>query len=277
VDSTLIGTKREQAVKLFTSERRQKTKAMNHYGLAYLRTLFFGARSYIFRSTGRIIGATMSIESELLTTPEAAVVAGVDVRDVNRLIDERILPEDLYTNDDNRRVWAWACTLIRFYYAAAPSLTAQERKYAIDTLYSEVKAKAAVRLVKTWRDRRPRWKIEHHFLTLNFDRFIADTLAEHDKLTRARAAVTEDPEILGGTPVIKGTRVPVYDVAASAAAGVPMRRLQEAYPSLTRELIELAILYAKATPPRGRPRQPRRPTAMSPSRKVLRRRNEASH
>ena len=220
----------------------------------------------------------MSTEAELLTTPEAAVVAGVEVRDVNRLIDERILPEDLYTNEDSRRVWAWACTLIRFYYDAAPSLTAQERKYAIDTLYSEVKAKAAVRLIKTWRDKRPNWKIEHHFLTLNFDRFIADTLAEHDKLTRARAAVTEDPEILGGTPVIKGTRVPVYDVAASAAAGVPMRRLQEAYPSLTRELIELAILYAKATPPRGRPRQARRPTAMSPSRKVLRRRgHEASH
>lgn len=219
----------------------------------------------------------MSAEPELLTTPEAAVVAGVDVRDVNRLIDERILPEDLYTNDESRRVWAWACTLIRFYYDAAPSLTAQERKYAIDTLYSEVKAKTAVRLIKTWRHKLPHWKIEHHFLTLNFDRFIADTLAEHDKLTRARTAVREDPEILGGTPVIKGTRVPVYDVAASAAAGVPMRRLQEAYPSLTRELIELAILYAKATPPRGRPRQVRRPMATSPSRKVLRRRrHEAS-
>jgi len=220
----------------------------------------------------------MPIEPELLTTPEAAVVSGVDVRDVNRLIDEHILPEDLYTNDDNRRVWAWACTLIRFYYDAAPSLTAQERKYAIDTLCREASAKATVRLIKMWRNKRSSWKIEHRFLTLNFDRFIADTLAEHDKLTRARTAVTEDPEILGGTPVIKGTRVPVYDVAASAAAGVPMRQIQDAYPSLTRELIELAILYAKATPPRGRPRQARRPMATSPSRKVLRRRrHEASH
>jgi len=218
----------------------------------------------------------MSTEPELLTTPEAAVVAGVDVRDVNRLIDERILPEDLYTNEDSRRVWAGACALIRFYYdGCAVPYSARARKYAIDTLCGEVKAKAAVRLIKTWRDKRPHWKIEHRFLTLNFDRFIADTLAEHDKLTGARAAVTEDPEILGGTPVIKGARVPV---AASAAAGAPMRRLREACPSLTRELIELAILYAKATPPRGRPRQTRRPTAMSPSRKVLRRRrHEASH
>jgi uncharacterized protein (DUF433 family) len=251
---------------------------MNHHGLAYLRTLFFGARSYIFRSAGRIIGAAMSTEPELLTTPEAAVVAGVDVRDVNRLIDEHILPEGLYTNEDSRRVWPGTCALIRFYYDAAPSLTAQERKYAIDTLCREANAKATVRLIVTWRTKPPRWKVEHRFLTLNFDRFIADTLAEHDKLTRARAAVTEDSEILGGTPVIKGTRVPVYDVAASAAAGVPMRQLQEAYPSLTRELVELAILYAKATPPRGRPRQARRAAPMPPSRKVLRRRrHEASH
>lgn len=214
----------------------------------------------------------MSAEAELLTTPEAAVVAGVDVRDVNRLIDERILPEDLYTNEDSRHVRAWACALIRFYYDAAPLLTAQERKYAIDTLYGEVKTKATVRLIKTWRNRRSHWKIEHHFLTLDFDRFFADTLAEHDKLTRARAAVTEDPEILGGTPVIKGTRVPVYDVAASAAAGVPLLQLQDAYPSLTRELIELAILYAKATPPRGRPRQAPHVAATSSSRKVPRRR-----
>jgi uncharacterized protein (DUF433 family) len=93
----------------------------------------------------------------------------------------------------------------------------------------------------------------------------------------ARAAVTEDPKILGGIPAIKGTRVPVYDVAASAAAGISLPQLQNAYPSLTRELIELAILYAKAAPPRGRPRQAPPLTAMSPSRKVAwLRRHEAS-
>lgn len=220
----------------------------------------------------------MSTEAELLTTPEAAVVAGVDVQDVNRLIDEHILPEDLFTDDGSRRVWAGACALIRFYYDAEPSLTAQERKYAIDTLWGEVNAKATVKLIKSWRDKRPHWKIEHHFLTVNFDRFIADTLAEHDKLTLARAAVIEDPGILSGTPVVKGTRVPAYDVAAAVAAGVPMCELQETYPSLTPELIELAVLYAKATPPRGRPRHVQRSAATARSRKVLRRRrHEASH
>ena len=31
--------------------------------------------------------------------------------------------------------------------------------------------------------------------------------------------VVEDPEILSGTPVIRGTRIPVYDVAAQAEGG----------------------------------------------------------
>ena len=45
------------------------------------------------------------------------------------------------------------------------------------------------------------------------------------KLDEAHALVVEDPEILSGTPVIRNTRIPVYDVAASVAAGLPMDRI----------------------------------------------------
>jgi uncharacterized protein (DUF433 family) len=44
------------------------------------------------------------------------------------------------------------------------------------------------------------------------------------KLDKARALVVEDPEILSGTPAIRNTRIPVYEVAASVAAGLPMDR-----------------------------------------------------
>jgi hypothetical protein len=54
--------------------------------------------------------------------------------------------------------------------------------------------------------------------------------------------------------VIRGTRIPVYDVAASAAAGISTERILAAYPGLDAEKIELAILFAQAYPPRGRPR-----------------------
>jgi hypothetical protein len=38
----------------------------------------------------------MELTFETLTTTEAAVVAGVSVDDVNRAIDRKILPENLY-------------------------------------------------------------------------------------------------------------------------------------------------------------------------------------
>jgi uncharacterized protein (DUF433 family) len=43
-----------------------------------------------------------------------------------------------------------------------------------------------------------------------------------DRLEEAREIVIEDPEILSGTPVIKGTRVPVHDIAALFDAGTPV-------------------------------------------------------
>jgi uncharacterized protein (DUF433 family) len=74
------------------------------------------------------------------------------------------------------------------------------------------------------------------------------------RLIAARNLVESSSEILGGTPVIRGTRVPVYDVAASASAGVPTESILTDYPTLDREKVELAVIFAEANPPRGRPR-----------------------
>ena len=86
-----------------------------------------------------------------------------------------------------------------------------------------------------------------------------------NRLEKARAQVIADPEILSGTPVIKGTRVPVYDVAASVASAIPMERILACYPSLNREQVELAALYAEAHPPREAPRR----RALPPGAKII--------
>jgi uncharacterized protein (DUF433 family) len=94
------------------------------------------------------------------------------------------------------------------------------------------------------------------------------------KLDKARALVVEDPEILSGTPVIRNTRIPVYDVAASVAAGLPMDRILAAYPGLNVEKIELAALYATLNPPKDRPRDHSSPpAALIISRRRMPRRN----
>ncbi len=99
-------------------------------------------------------------------------------------------------------------------------------------------------------------------------------LAPHLKqLKQAQEMIVEDPEILRGTPVIRGTRIPVPDVASLADSGTPLEEILEIYPSLSRKQVELASLYAKASPLRGRPRRrsfPRHLT-VSISKKRLRR------
>ena len=70
-------------------------------------------------------------------------------------------------------------------------------------------------------------------------------------LQRARRLVVSDPEILGGDPVFRGTRVPVHMVAQLLAQGSRPPELIESYPRLTAEMIRLAPIYATAYPLRG--------------------------
>jgi uncharacterized protein (DUF433 family) len=190
----------------------------------------------------------MDAALDMLKLTEAAVVARVALRDVNRAIDEHILPEGFVSNDDGRRVAVVACTLISFYVDSAERLTAKERMFAIHEAGSRLHKFRAGGL--EFLD----WTVRHDFLTIDLSTFAKRTTERMERLAAAREAVVSDPEILGGTPVLRGTRVPVYDVAASVEDGLPMERILAAYASIDKERVELAALYAEANPPRGRPR-----------------------
>ena len=72
-------------------------------------------------------------------------------------------------------------------------------------------------------------------------------------LTRARRAVSSEPDVRGGTPVFKGTRIPVHDIAQMLANGDDPAAVIKAYPKLSANLARLAAVYASAYPRRGRP------------------------
>jgi uncharacterized protein (DUF433 family) len=73
-------------------------------------------------------------------------------------------------------------------------------------------------------------------------------------LRRARRLVISDPEIMGGDPVFRGTRVPVHMIAELMAQGRQPAELIDSYPRISAEMIRLASVYAAAYPLRGRPR-----------------------
>lgn len=189
--------------------------------------------------------------TEMLKATEAAVVARVSLRDVNRVIDEHILPETLISVDNGRYVLGAACTLIAFYFESAKRLTSEERLFAIRSTEPRLRRwnrAATAAMLKA------DWTVRHDFLTIDLLPFFERSIARLERLDAATELVTISDAIMGGTPVISGTRVPVHDVAAAIAAGIPAKEILEDYPSLTEDKLELAALYAEANPLRGRPK-----------------------
>jgi uncharacterized protein (DUF433 family) len=78
-------------------------------------------------------------------------------------------------------------------------------------------------------------------------------------LDRARKMVVVNSAIRGGEPVLRGTRIGVYEVAAMAKGATADERTEilAGYPILKEEQLDLAIIFATAYPRRGRP--PRHP------------------
>jgi uncharacterized protein (DUF433 family) len=73
------------------------------------------------------------------------------------------------------------------------------------------------------------------------------------RLDRAENMVVSDPEIMRGTPVYRGTRIPVELIAEMLSQGAKPEEILAGYPALDREKVELAPLYVHAFPRRGRP------------------------
>jgi uncharacterized protein (DUF433 family) len=80
-----------------------------------------------------------------------------------------------------------------------------------------------------------------------------DVERELKRLRKVEQMVVSDPEIMGGLPIYRGTRIPIELVATMRAEGVTVEEILDGYPALGREQVELSSLYVAAFPRRGRP------------------------
>jgi uncharacterized protein (DUF433 family) len=65
------------------------------------------------------------------------------------------------------------------------------------------------------------------------------------QVARLQQLVISDPQIMRGTPVFNGTRIPVDLVADMLAQGATAEEILEGYPTLNEEMISFAPLYGR--------------------------------
>ncbi len=63
--------------------------------------------------------------------------------------------------------------------------------------------------------------------------------------TETRSVIHSDPEILGGTPVFVGTRVPLKNLIDYLEGGHPLDEFLDDFPSVSREQVIAALGEAK--------------------------------
>lgn len=59
-----------------------------------------------------------------------------------------------------------------------------------------------------------------------------------------KSLITQDPEILGGKPIITGTRMSVETLLELISSGMEKREIIKEYPFLTTKQIQAAVDYA---------------------------------
>jgi uncharacterized protein (DUF433 family) len=182
----------------------------------------------------------MQTHDTLFTPAEAAVLTGLSLKAVNNAIDKKTVSA-VAGEEGGRLLDARALISLSIERRLSTGIATPElRRKVFDALAAAPRNSVSLEggLIKIDL-REPR-------------RALATSLRE---LRRAKRLVVSDPEILGGDPVFRGTRVPVHVIAELVVQGSTPAELAEGYPRLTTEMIRLAPIYAAAYPLRGRPRR----------------------
>jgi len=173
-----------------------------------------------------------------MTANEAAFVTGVPLRQVHRIIDAGLLKGAVRRRHNARLLARGALVGLKLAHETADVLTRESRRAVVAILIRRPR-QPIVRAAAVVVDARQAVKVVQSGL---------------DQLAKARRMVSSTTEVLGGTPVIKGTRIPVHDIAEMLANGDDPAAVVKAYPQLDRDRVRLAAVYALAYPRRGRPR-----------------------
>jgi uncharacterized protein (DUF433 family) len=191
---------------------------------------------------------TQVIEKRTFTPSEAAVVSGVPLATIHKAIDDGPLG-----SVRERKVGKRVLLETDVVYLAASSIFDPKLMQLTD------RAKARLRKAIDSSARKPGRIPFLEGLDLDLRPVMAKVRSKTALLDRAKKMVVVNPRIRGGEPVIRGTRIGVYEVAAMVEDATEEEReeILAGYPTLKREQLDLALIFAASHPRRGRP--PRHP------------------
>ncbi len=208
--------------------------------------------------------AASSSSGLFVATAEAAFIADLSDRHMNRVVDEHILPESLVRTDNGRWFARLGAALTSVYFRTEDLLVAEVRRTILRDLTARLLNRPdrdeVLALLPSMRKDLD-WHFKLAIGDVDFKIYIDTAWKRVRVIESAKSRVHEDPEVLGGVPVFAGTRVPIETVLASLEKGVDQERIRKAYPFLTDAHIEAARVHAKIRPRRGRPAQSSRAPA----------------
>jgi uncharacterized protein (DUF433 family) len=181
----------------------------------------------------------MQLHETLFTPTEAAVLTGLPLKAVNNAIDKKTISA-VPGEEGGRLLDARALVSLSLEHRLSDRIAPELRRQVFDAL-----AESPRNVVS----------LEGGLVKIDLREPRRELAASMRDLRRARRLAVSDPEILGGDPVFRDTRVPVHLIAELVAQGSKPAELIESYPRLTAEMIRLAPVYAAAYPLRGRPRK----------------------
>jgi uncharacterized protein (DUF433 family) len=180
----------------------------------------------------------------LFSAAEVGVVAGIPIKTVYKVMEQRLPPEFVIRRKRQRLLTRWGALCVVIDHEIPNDVPVAVRK----EVFAQIKRATRSGAAKSQRG------ILNYVIDVRsaVNRMDAD-LARYRK---AMKLIVENPRIQGGAATFRGTRILVQHIADVLSQGATQAELLADYPRLTREMIAAAVVYRKSHPTRGRPRKP---------------------
>ena len=175
-----------------------------------------------------------------LTAAQASAVTGLSLKAINKAIDLQTIPSTAKAKNGVRKRYvsepALVCLKLEAKGLGELPLSFRKRIFDLVLTHPEMGTVRPVEAVQ-----------------IDVEQARREVLESLDDLKHAEQMVAADAAVMGGVPVIAGTRIPVSALSDMLTQGATPEEIVEGYPSLSTEQVRLARVYASAHPRRGRP------------------------